>query len=149
MIVVAIILIIASIAIPNLIRYRMSANEANATGSMRMIATGQLGFHAAHVYDGSGDGVADYGSLQQLADPFGNNEWPAFIDYELENGFRNGYQFTVAVTLSGPNTPPAYTCNGDPMELNRTGIRRFFVDASGVIRVTADGSEASAEAPAL
>ena len=63
MIVVAIIAIIAAIAIPNLLRSRMSANEAGAAGAMRTISTGEVAFQTAAFVDTDTDGVGDYGTL--------------------------------------------------------------------------------------
>ncbi|GEM_PF-2172656 len=65
MIVVAIIAIIAAIAIPNLLRSRMSANEANAAGAMRIISTGEVGFQTAGFVDADADGVGDYGAVSE------------------------------------------------------------------------------------
>src|SRR6184192_2762659 len=53
LIVVAIILIIAAIAIPNLMRARMAANEASAVGSVRTITTGEISYQAANWYNGA------------------------------------------------------------------------------------------------
>ncbi len=145
MIVVAVITIIASLAIPNLLRHRMSANEACAAGSMRIIATAQVGFQTAALYDAAGDGVGDFGTLAQLAEPPGNPDQPAFIDAVLGQGMRSGYRFSVVVTEGIGDTAPAYTCNGDPVEVHRTGTRRFFVDETGVIRFTANGSPATVD----
>ncbi|MCC6487663.1 MAG: prepilin-type N-terminal cleavage/methylation domain-containing protein, partial [Candidatus Hydrogenedentes bacterium] len=91
MIVVAIIAIIAAIAIPNLLRSRMSANEAGAAGAMRTISTGEVAFQTAAFVDTDTDGVGDYGSLAELADPDGAGATPPFIDQVLGNGQKHGY----------------------------------------------------------
>ncbi len=149
MIVVAIIAIIAAIAIPNLLRSRMSANEANAAGAMRIISTGEVGFQTACFVDNDGDGVGDYGTLAQLANPDGAGATPPFIDAVLGAGVKHGYNFVVNVTLGTPAVMPAYTCTGDPSAPGRTGYRRYFVDESGVIRFTADGTAATVASPPL
>ncbi|MDX9974883.1 MAG: prepilin-type N-terminal cleavage/methylation domain-containing protein [FCB group bacterium] len=140
MIVVAIIAIIAAIAIPNLLRSRMSANEAAAAGAMRTISTGEVGFQTAAFEDADGDGVGDYGTLAQLADPDGADATPPFIDDVLGAGAKQGYNFAVAVVAGGAAVLPAYTCTATPAAAGRTGFRQYFVDASGVIRFTADGT---------
>src|SRR5690606_26912405 len=114
MIVVAIIAIIAAIAIPNLLRSRMSANEAGAAGAMRTISTGEVGFQTAAFVDGDGDGVGDYGTLEQLAAPDGGGTTPPFIDQVLGGGSKHGYNFTVTVTAGTDSTLPAYTCTAIP-----------------------------------
>jgi type IV pilus assembly protein PilA len=143
MIVVAIIAIIAAIAIPNLLRSRMSANEASAAGAMRTISTGEAGYQTAGFRDVDGDGLGDYGTLAQLADPDGGGATPPYIDPVLGAGTKQGYTFTVAVTDGGAAAAPAYTCTAVPQVPGRSGFRQFFVDESGVIRFTADGTGVS------
>ena len=149
MIVVAIIAIIAAIAIPNLLRSRMSANEASASGSMRTISTGQVAFQTAAFVDSDGDGQGDYGSLAQLADPDGGGATPPFVDAVLGSGNKEGYVYTVAVTLGGVAVTPAYTCIAAPAASGQTGYRQYFVDESGVIRFTSDGSAVTVASPPL
>ena len=149
MIVVAIIAIIAAIAIPNLLRSRMSANEAGAAGAMRTISTGEVGFQTAAFVDTDGDGVGDYGTLAQLADPDGGGATPPFIDEVLGGGVKHGYNFTVTITMGSPTALPAYTCVAAPSAAGRTGYRQYFVDESGVIRYTADGTTPTATSPPL
>ena len=143
MIVVAIIAIIAAIAIPNLLRSRMSANEASAAGGMRTVSTGEVMFQTAGFLDADSDGVGDYGSLAQLGNPDGSGATPPFIDSVLASGSKQGYTFTVTVTAGSATAPPAYTCIAAPAAAGRTGYRQFFVDESGVIRFTADGTAPS------
>ncbi|NUM54965.1 MAG: prepilin-type N-terminal cleavage/methylation domain-containing protein [Candidatus Hydrogenedentes bacterium] len=149
MIVVAIIAIIAAIAIPNLLRSRMSANEASASGCMRTISTGQAAFQTAAFVDSDGNGQGDYGTLAQLADPDGGGSTPPFIDTVLGSGNKEGYVYTVAVTLGAAAVTPSYTCTAVPSASGRTGYRQYFVDESGVIRFTSDGSAVSVASPPL
>lgn len=149
MIVVAIIAIIAAIAIPNLLRSRMSANEASTAGAMRTISTGQVAFQTAAFVDQDGDGVGDYGTLAQLANPDGSGQTPPFIDQVLGGGQKHGYVYTVNVTPGSATTLPAYTCTAVPAAPGRTGYRQYFVDESGVIRYTADGSAVGPTSPPL
>jgi type IV pilus assembly protein PilA len=149
MIVVAIIAIIAAIAIPNLLRSRMSANEAGAAGAMRTISTGEVGFQTAAFVDGDSDGVGDYATLAQLANPDGAGATPAFIDSVLGGGGKHGYNFAVTVTAGSATATPAYACTAAPASVGRTGYRQYFVDESGVIRFTSDGSAASVSSAPL
>lgn len=149
MIVVAIIAIIAAIAIPNLLRSRMSANEASASGSMRTISTGQVAFQTAAFVDSDGDGQGDYGSLAQLADPDGGGATPPFVDSVLGAGSKEGYVYTMTVTLGAPAVTPSYTCTAVPSSSGQTGYRQYFVDETGVIRFTSDGSAVTVASPPL
>ncbi len=147
MIVVAIIAIIAAIAIPNLLRSRMSANEAGAAGALRTISTGEVGYQTAAFEDADGDGVGDYGSLASLSAPPGGT--PPFIDNVLGGGLKHGYNFTMNPVAGSADAAPSYTCTATPSAAGRTGYRNYFLDESGVIRFTADGSAADADSSPL
>jgi len=149
MIVVAIIAIIAAIAIPNLLRSRMSANEAAASGAMRTISTGEVAFKTAAHVDNDNDGEGDFGTLAQLADPDGSGATPPYIESVLGSGNKLGYAFTVNVTLGAPGVSPAYTCTAIPQQPGRTGYRQYFVDETGVIRFTSDGAAPTANSSPL
>jgi prepilin-type N-terminal cleavage/methylation domain-containing protein len=149
MIVISIIAIIAAIAIPNLLRSRMSANEASASGAMRTISTAEVAFQSAVFVDVNGDGLGDYGTLAQLGNPDGGGNTPAFVDAVLINGFKQGYAFNITVTAGNATTPPSYVCTAIPSAPGQTGWRQFFVDDTGVIRFTTDGTGVSATSPPL
>ncbi len=149
MIVVAIIAIIAAIAIPSLIRSRMSANEASASGAIRTISSAETAFRTAAFVDADGNGDGDYGTLAQLANPDGAGNTPGFVDAVLGAGVKLGYTFTVTVTLGAPNVTPAYTCVAVPIEAGRTGYRQYYVDETGVIRFTANGTAPTVTSPPL
>lgn len=136
MIVVAIIAIIAAIAIPNLLRSRMSANEAGAAGAMRTVSTSEVSYQAAGISLDE-NGAGEYATLAELAEPAVGQP---FIDSVLGNGTKHGYSFEAV-----PDGSVGYTCNADPLDPGRTGVRAYFVDESGVIRFTNDGSAATAE----
>jgi type IV pilus assembly protein PilA len=128
LIVVAIILIIAAIAIPNLMRARMSANESSAAGSIRTINTGEVSFAAAYPSIG-------FTNLASLGGATPCTPAPAtgcFIDNILATGGKEGYTFsaTPGTPVNGVNM--TYTSLGDP-SLNQTGTRSFCSDQTGVI----------------
>jgi prepilin-type N-terminal cleavage/methylation domain-containing protein len=143
MIVVGVIAIIASIAIPNLLRSRMSANEAAAIGALRTISNTESQFQAGGYADADGDNVGDYaplgpaGVVGTLADPSPGAE--PFVDNVLGSGFKSGYRFVVTPVDPGVGDE-TYIATADPLTQGRTGLRRFFMDNTGVIRFTADGT---------
>jgi type IV pilus assembly protein PilA len=126
LIVVAIILIIAAIAIPNLIRSRMAANEAAAVNHIRTLNTIETTFAAARPECG-------YATLTDLA-TFGMLD-----DNNLAAGLKSGYVFVITPTggsasctaASVPNT--SHKITADPQSTS-TGSRYFLSDPSGVIR---------------
>ena len=118
MIVVAIIVLLAAIAIPNLLRARLNANEATAIAAMRTLSTAMESYRAAQ-------SPPSYPSnLSYL-----NDSDPPYIDSQLASGNKSGYTFTLS---AGTNT---YTVVATPQTENVTGVRSFFVDGSGVVRV--------------
>ena len=147
LIVVAIILIIAAIAIPNLLRSRIAANEASAVGSIRTINTSQVTFSTTY-----GLGFTNLASLGG-PNPCPNPPTAAsgcLLDSVLSAGTKSGYTFTAtpaggAGTQLSPFT--TYTTTADPLTAGQTGTRHFFSDESGVIRFNATAAATAADSP--
>jgi len=144
LIVVAIILIIAAIAIPNLLRSRMAANEASAVGSLRTINTAcvtysttyGVGFPSQLSYLGSGGGggtVTSTGS--QL------------LDDVLASGSKSGYTFTYSAGAASGTVIPTYSVTANPITYGQTGLRYFFTDQSGVIRFNTSQAASASDSP--
>ena len=142
MIVVAIIAIIAAIAIPNLLRSRMAANEASAIGSLRTISSAEIQFQAANIL--TVGNVGSFGTLTQLG-----AEDPPFLDAVLggANPAKAGYQFSLLVTDPATGVAPGFTCEGTRQGA-QSGSRSFFVNDSGVVTwVIGDGPATSTDDP--
>jgi len=140
LVVVSIIMVIAAIAVPSFMRSRMSANETSALASTRQIATAQTAFKASNQFDSDTNGESDYGTLVQLADPDGAGLTHPYIDEVLGAGTKGGYTFTMNVTLGDLVNTPDYTCLAVPVNPGQSGQRQYFVDVSGVLRFTSDGT---------
>jgi type IV pilus assembly protein PilA len=143
LIVVAIILIIAAIAIPNLLRSRMAANEASAVGSMRTINTSCVTFSTTY-------GIGFPTSLAQLtsATPGTATSTSAdLIDAVLGAGIKSGYAFTLTGGTVTNNVNPTYKITADPTVAGQTGTRHFYSDQSGVIRFNLTAQASSSDAP--
>ena len=149
LIVVAIILIIAAIAIPNLLRSRVAANEASAAQAMRAINTAEITYTANW---GTG-----YAPLVNLGGP---NPCPnpptatsaCILDSVLSQppNQKSGYVFSMAVpgALGTPAVPNLlYQVNADPMVPGQTGVRHFFPDNSNVIRYNATAAATAPDPP--
>jgi type IV pilus assembly protein PilA len=121
-------LIIAAIAIPNLLRARIAANEAMAVASVRTLMRAEIAFAQAHPNAGVSCSLSDLTETQ-------------LIDGPLATGSKYGYTFE----LSGC-TPGAEQANvkfqivAYPLTPKTTGIRAFCGDESGLVRVDANGS---------
>lgn len=143
MIVVAIIAIIAAIAIPNLLRSRISANEAGAIGAMRTLSTAQQSYQSGAILDADADGIGEYAAA--IGDLLAPAQGPAFIDPQLGAGSKSGYTFVTAAVAANPET--SFTANGTPANVGVSGQRAFFVDESGVIRFDITGAAADVNDP--
>jgi len=133
LIVVAIILIIAAIAIPNLLRSRIAANEASAVGSLRTINTAEITYNTTY---GATVGFAALSSLGPVASA-GTSPTSAaagLLDATLASGTKSGYSFTAVA--SGTNNA-TYESTAAPLVVGSTGQRYFCSDASGVIQYNA------------
>jgi type IV pilus assembly protein PilA len=145
LIVVAIILIIAAIAIPSLLKSKMMANESSAVESVRTITTAEnayaatcpdTGFSATLVELNTGAICA--GGQNILDDILGASD----------PSFKSGYQFTYGATAVG-NINTAFTISGTPSTVGVTGQRGFFSDQTDVIRYTTNGSAPTAASSPL
>ena len=136
LIVVAIILIIAAIAIPNLLAARMSANEASAVESMRTLNTVCVTYSSTYAIGFP----ASLSNLGPAAVP--SSAAADVLDATLTAGTKSGYNFTyVAGAPAGDGLVYTYTVNGDPSTPGQSGQRYFYSDQGGVITF-AYGAEA-------
>ena len=140
LIVVAIILIIAAIAIPNLLRSRMAANEASAVGSIRSINT------AAVTYSSTYPNVGYPATLDVLKPATAADSSQAdLIDSVLAGGTKSGYKFALTGVAGTPST--GYSVTGDAVAQNTSGTRGFYSDQSGVIRYFSASGAKSSDSP--
>jgi type IV pilus assembly protein PilA len=147
LIVVAIILIIAAIAIPNLIRSRMSANEASAVGSLRAINTAEIQYSTTYPSVGFTALGSLGGTATTCAGATGASSTGAcLIDEVLAAGTKAGYTFTV--TPGGGAPFVTYFSTGYAQAQGQSGQREFCSDQSGVIRANSTASACTnADAP--
>jgi type II secretory pathway pseudopilin PulG len=138
LIVVAIILIIAAIAIPNLIRSRMSANEASAVAAMRTINTSEtlysITYNVPTTFSATLKDMADTAGTCATVAPIATNA--CLIDNVLANA-------NVAPGKSG------YTVVADAVQQGSSGVRSFFSDQTLVIRGKTPGPGAAAGDPSI
>ncbi len=131
LIVVAIILIIAAIAIPNLLRARIAANESSAVASIRTLNTAQISYNSAYPTVGFA-GTMGAPGWHVCAPP--NSTSACLIDTQLSSGSKSGYNFA----LSGVSGTPASTYQfiATPLAPNQTGTRYFCAFADAVVRAS-------------
>lgn len=124
---IPLILIMAAIAIPNLLRAKMAANEASAVGSMRNLITAEANYQSTH---------EDAGFTCNLSDLSGQ------LDSQLTSGFKNGYVFFLQNCNAEKDGGPVskFQITAIPKMPNTSGKRAFCSDESGVLRSNPDGS---------
>jgi len=134
LVVIAIILIIAAIAIPNLLRSRMAANEASAVSSVRSINTAQIAYNATYPTSGYANALPALGpgGTDCSSPGAATSANSCLLDNVLSSGSKAGYTFVVAGSATLPNTD--YTVNAGPISPGSSGQRYFFSNATGVVR---------------
>ena len=142
LIVVAIILVIAGIAIPSLLRSKIAANEVSAIGSLRTMDTAFV----AYVSTYSIGYPATLSSLAPSATP--TSTAADLLDAVLASGSKSGYTFTYT---AGPPAADgiinSYTITGVPVRQGVTGQRGFYTDQTLVIRANATGTASATDLP--
>src|ERR1700686_5206979 len=135
LIVVAIILIIAAISIPNLLRSKMAANEASAVASMRTLNTTIVAYQTTYATD-----PPNLAALGPATTP--SSTAADLVDNLLgaDPAVKSGYSIAYTAGTTTPVT--TYTLIATPIS-SSTGQRKFFTDQSGVIRQTTDGTTPS------
>jgi type IV pilus assembly protein PilA len=144
LIVVAIIGIIAAIAVPGLLRARMSGNESSAIGSMRAINSAEAAYSSAT----GGGGYAIL--LDTLAKGCGAGQGFISPDLKLDPSNKSGYEVhledgatsaDVADDCNGTKSRAAYYSWTIPLSIGSTGQRGFSTAAHGTIFFTPDGTQ--------
>lgn len=127
--VIPFILIIAAIAIPNLLRAKIAANEASAAHSVRMVATAERAYAAQHPAEGFTCNLADLNSAR-------------LSDSDLMSGQKHGYIFALQnCTVDSTGAPVTrFQVTAIPASLNSTGTKAFCSDESGALRLDSHGS---------
>ena len=132
LIVVAIILIIAAIAIPNLLRARIAANESSAVASVRTVNTAQITYNSSYSTVGY---ASSLGALAGTSCTPPSSNSACLIDTQLGGGSKSGYSFGIANTSGTPIS--AYNVLAAPLQPNQSGVRYFCSFADAVVRVNA------------
>jgi type IV pilus assembly protein PilA len=143
LIVIAVIMVIAGIAIPNFIRSKMRANEASAVANVRTVTTASVVYNTTY-------GVGFAPSLVALG---GNPATPSttqagLIDSVLSAGVKSGYIFTYQVIASdAAGNVQAYSINADPITPGTSGDRHFYSDQTSIIRENLTTTAGASDSP--
>jgi type II secretory pathway pseudopilin PulG len=152
---IPLILIVAAIVIPNLLRARMAANQASAVGSLRTISAAAISYNTTY----SNGFPPSLESLAGVGPP--SCDHAGLIDGELASGQKNGYLITYQATAGtaaspapkapGPGCTTAggagYTITADPVTPGASGQTSYYTDETQVIRYERDGAANANSAP--
>jgi len=150
LIVVAIIGIIAAIAIPSLLRARISANEAATIGDIRTVISAQAAYQSANggLYASQMDCLVAPNNGATCVPNYPANG-PTFVDSAIastaaKSGYNRSFQAGSApanlnTNTSGTASTGTYAYFGTPITAGQTGVRAFGGDASGVVCFTPSG----------
>ncbi|MGA8310475.1 MAG: prepilin-type N-terminal cleavage/methylation domain-containing protein [Terriglobales bacterium] len=137
MIVVAIILVIAAIAIPNLMKSRIAANEASAVGSLRAINNAEVTYNTT--YNSYTCTLAALGPPSGGGSP--TSASAAIIDANLAGGSKSGYTFTNGIcNVTGTGITTSYQWLADPAAPGTSGSRHFCTDDTFNVKVDPNSS---------
>ena len=145
LIVVTIILVIAAIAIPNLMRSRMSANEASAIASMRTVLTSEIVYSATYTVGFAPDllSLSDGGTPSNCIPPaLPSASSACLLDSSVASGNKSGYVFAYAPASGG-----GFKLNADPLVPGGSGQRHFYTDDTSVLRVNITTAASASDPP--
>jgi type IV pilus assembly protein PilA len=126
---IPVILIIAAIAIPNLLRARMEANEASALGSIRTLVAAEVGYAATRPETGFACSLSELQEANLIHGP-------------LVSGKKSGYVFEISNCTHAQNgRVTRFDLFAYPQTQNQTGMRVFCADESGAVRMSENGSK--------
>jgi type IV pilus assembly protein PilA len=138
LIVIAIILIIVTIAVPNLNNARIHASETAAIGAIRAIHEAQVQYFSTYKRFAA--------TLAELGPPTSGASSSAAADLiqeDLASGTKGGYKFVVMATPSG------YTISANPVAFGSSGRRTFYSDTNMTLRQNSGPDPAGPSSPIL
>ncbi len=143
LIVVAIILVIAAIAIPNFLASRMAANESGAVQEVRAITTAETLYQTQY-----GIGYSSQLSYLGGTGTISNSTNALFLDSVVTSGSKAGYSYVyVPLVQDGNGNYITFSINANPQTLGSSGRRFFYSDQAAIIRYSYTASAVSSDPP--
>jgi type IV pilus assembly protein PilA len=146
LIVVAIILIICAIAVPNMFRAKISANESSAVAALRTIISGEITYSTMYPTIGYSTSLSSLGGISCSVP---TSTAACIIDNTLAtstsvSASKSGFYFTYT-----PDSTLGYTTLADPAYWNRSGTKHYYTDSTGVIHYNASNTTSSPSDPTI
>lgn len=140
LVVVMVLMIIAAIAIPNLVHGKMRANEAAAVASVKTINTAEYMYHDAYPDVGYSSSLAKLGSNGSSCDQPTSTNACLIMDEALTSGIKSGYIFEIVGDGNRPSV--GYAVNASP-ESSVSGRCSIASNQSGDVRLSGPGGSSS------
>lgn len=138
LIVVAIILVIAAIAIPNLLRAKIAANEASAVRTVREITTAEVAYHTTYPTVGYAPNLISLGGAMPCTP---SATTACILDDQVSSGTKSGYTvFAAGFALGGSTVNTEFVGSSAPTAYDRSGVRNFCMVTDGVLRINPGAS---------
>ena len=126
LIVVSVVGIIAAIAIPSVLRARMTANGASAAGALKTIAAAQTAYFnntTKHTF------ASTLNQLGPGSSVMGQN----YLPNSVADGLKDGYIFVLGAGAETAGVYYAWSAEAHPYLYRRTGVRSFYIDETGIL----------------
>ena len=136
LIVVAIILIIAAIAIPNLLRARIAANESSAASGIRTLNTAEVSYFSTYNQYGPSLTELGPGGPTTACPGVPTNLTACLIDGVLASNGNPAGSGKSGYNYAGVGTATTYHVESNPITINTTGVRGFCSIEDAVVRFT-------------
>ncbi len=140
LIVVAIILIIAAIAIPQFLSAKIRANEAAAVQNLRTVSSAQVTYMSYFPTQGFADDISKLGGMPGPITPASSQILDWVLGCPSQPCPRSGYNFSIESVVGAP--PSEYKAVGVPMDIGRTGNKGYCSTQSNLIMVDPNGATA-------
>lgn len=141
LIVMSVMLILMTLAVPQLLKLRKQANETSAMQSVRAIVQAELQYNSTYPQNGFACSLQALGGNPKSGAPSAQNA--QFIDEGLSGGQKAGYTFAVTncskVTVNNQDMITSYQITAVPQAVGKTGDRGFCSDENNVIRYDPSG----------
>ena len=146
LIVVTVILVLAVIAVPNLMRSKIAANEASAVQTVRQISTAEMTYSSSFALVGFAPDLASLGGPVAGCTP--DPAHACILDGAVSSGKKDGYNFFAAgFAAAAGSTNTTFVASSAPQNFNGTGVRMFCIATDdGVVR-SKPGSPGAPPAP--
>ena len=141
LIVMSVMLILMTLAIPQLLKLRKTAAETSAIQSVRTIGQAEIQYNSAYPQNGFSCSLATMGGVPGSGAP--SNQAAQVLDPTLASGQKQGYTFNITnctkVTVNNTDMYTGYEVTAVPTSVGKSGDRGFCMDENNIIKTDPAG----------